>query len=218
MTTNEWMIEDLAKSGISPELAKSLGFVPVEGARIGEILGFTPQTQGKPIQGYTISFSHPDGSPLYYADGRQFIRIRMRFPHIREDGKPAKYLSPAESGMHIYILKKVQDYLASNPLAPLFLTEGEKKAICAWYNHNFPVIALPGIWGWMKGGGDKSINPELIPYILSGRKIYVIYDSDATETPEKVAAFHQCTADLANALFEYGATLYRVDLPKGGTI
>lgn len=214
----DWCRQDWAKSGISPAQAESRGLCPIEGDPISKILGFTPQTKGKPIQGYSIPFSLPDDTPQFYAEGKQFTRVRLRFPHFGENGKPAKYLSPSESGIHLYILKQVHDYFMNNPLAALFLTEGEKKVICAWFNHRFPVLGLTGIWGWMKAKGDKSINPELVPYILPGRKIYMIYDSDATETPEKAKAFEQCTADFANALFEHDATMYRVDLPKGEII
>jgi len=86
------------------------------------------------------------------------------------------------------------------------------------YRHKIPVIGLTGIWGWMSGKGDKKLNPQISPYVLPGRKIYMIYDSDATDTADKAAAFDRCATELANALFEFGAVLHRVDLPKEATI
>ena len=216
-----WMERDLAKSGITVEMAEILNFELVGKEEITSILGFTPDTGDKPLWGYTIPYFDPEsGEPILCPNEKPFIRIRLMSPAVipDEDGKSktAKYLSPKKAGMHPFITKAVHDKLMKNPETPVYLVEGEKKSIRA-SQEGIPVIGLCGIWGWMKGKGNKSLHSMLLPYMSSKRPVIVIYDSDATDTPEKTNAFNSCTTSLADTLLDYSTFLVRLDMPRLST-
>ncbi|OGV52925.1 MAG: hypothetical protein A2017_09250 [Lentisphaerae bacterium GWF2_44_16] len=212
---NAWFSGDLEKSVISPEIAKALYIRPVCAHEISDILGFRPDTAGQPLEGYSIPFPEAgtNGWKRYLDNGRTYYRIRLRFPAKMDNDKDAKYLSRKGSGLLPYIIPATHKYLLENETGPLILTEGEKKAICAG-SKSVPVIGLPGIWGWMAGKGDKSLHPDLRPYMKAQRKLAVmVYDSDAEE-PNKKDDFMHCAEALSMALNPYGVTLDVVILPN----
>jgi hypothetical protein len=213
---NEWLESDLGKSGISLARANKLGFRMYQQINIIANLNFAPNTAGRPLEGYGIPFCEPEtGGVLSYANGKPFVRIRLRHPAIMDDNgapKEAKYLSPKGSGIFPYILPEVHRFLLDHPDEPVIFTEGEKKTIRA-LDSGIHVIGLVGIWGWMAGRGDKSLHPMLRKYMRARRPVVMVYDSDAVD-PEKAKNFDQCAQSMTNALLDYKTHLKRVNLPE----
>ncbi len=216
----KWFEKDLAKSGISLELAADLDIASVHHEEFFSIIGFKPNTRGMPVAGYKIPFKNPDGSPVLTPDGNFYARVRLQHPHFNREGKPVRYLAPISSGIYPYIISPVHKFLMDNPRFPLVLTEGEKKIICAWYCNKTPVIGISGIWGWLESkhvrdelGEPDLINAGLARYLNGQRGCVIIFDSDCTE-PEKAASFDICAFRLARELkIKFNTQLLRINLP-----
>ena len=209
-----FMLEDLKKSGISSEAANQFKFRPVTKSDAEKILGFPlPETAGG---GYSIPFHDPGtGVALSFDSGdvqRIFERIRFEKPvQLDPSGKPAKYLSPKGGGIHAFILPEVHKLLISEPDQPLLMTEGEKKSIAA-LQKGVHAVGICGIWGWITGGGNKELNPEIARYMSPKRDVIMIFDSDSRELRKK-ADFDACAESLAAALMPYDSGLFRLDMP-----
>lgn len=215
----QWVINDLAKSGISPELAyNEYGFRHVKPDFYQQFLGYCPSDK---IDGYAIPYCYPEsGVYMTCPNGHHFVRIKFREPiSISESKKPMKYATPLHGGVRVFIPKGAHEKVIKNIRETLYITEGEKKSIKAT-QEGFPCFGLCGIWGWMESKvfrqNQYEINRDLIPYVKS-RKVCLIYDSDAQETPEKKKNFHDCAVKFAESLNYLGARLYRVDLPELGS-
>ncbi len=50
-------------------------------------------------------------------------------------------------------------------------------------SHGYAAIGLTGVWGWVKpkeeGDTDRCLHPDLKAFKLSGRTVYIVFDSDA---------------------------------------
>lgn len=124
-------------------------------------------------------------------------------------GKPAKYLSPKKAPIRIYFPPGVLAAL-DNPLQPLVITEGEKKALCATQN-GFPCIGLSGVRCFNKKKASALV-PDLEQLNLSGRKVFIAYDSDIA-TNDKV---QEAESSLAAMLQTRGAVVKVVRIPATG--
>ena len=161
--------------------------------------------------GYCIPYRDPEtGNPMTCPDGRPYTRTRLRHP---KNG--VKYLSPKNGGIRCFIHPDAHTAIMQTPGLPLFITEGEKKAIAATVC-GMPCIGLGGIWLWKESGTENELNRDLVQYVKGGRDVVLIYDSDATETPRKTRDFADSARRLAVALEPYGCRLFRFDMPPGG--
>jgi hypothetical protein len=186
----KFMLADCQRSGITPDEVEAMGWRA------------TPT-------GYVIPYNNPAPVKAMTAlSGEPFTRTRLRHPH-----GGCKYLSPKNGGIRCFIHPNAHEALTQTPDLPLYLTEGEKKAVCATLC-GLPTIGLGGIWMWKSGKDDDSLNSDLVPYVTGGRDVVLIYDSDATETPKKTRDFADCARRLAVALEPYGCKLYRFDIPS----
>jgi putative DNA primase/helicase len=101
----------------------------------------------------------------------------------------------------------------------LILTEGEKKSLKST-QEGFLTIGLTGVWNWQrkrprgedgKGKGPRELIPDLAGVRWQGRRVYLCFDSDATDNRNvALAEFH-----LADALSGVGAQVKIVRLPPG---
>jgi hypothetical protein len=88
---------------------------------VTDIIGFNPTNS----PGLAFPYSPSNESGL-----KPYIRIKIDKPPVI-NGKPAKYLSPKGSSNRLYIPPGVEVVLKDTS-KPLYLTEGEKKALKAW--------------------------------------------------------------------------------------
>lgn len=204
-------LADLRQSGLSDDQIRRCGFrSESDPAAVAKLLGWTsPAKKLGPC--LCIPFPGSDGRPTGY------VRVKPDRPRTL-GGKRVKYESPRKAPNRAYLPPGTLAALA-DPSAPLLLTEGEKKAAKADQD-GFPCVGLVGVNGWQTkrptgAGGTKAGPRELIPDLAAvawaGRRVYVVYDSDAADKPEvRWAEWH-----LAEALRAAGADVRVVRLPPG---
>jgi hypothetical protein len=121
------------------------------------------------------------------------------------DGKPLKYEIPRGSRMVLDVPPPARPWLG-DPLRPLFITEGSRKADSA-VSRGLCCLALLGVWSWRgtneHGGATALADWELVA--LKGRVVYLVFDSDVTIKPTVFAAL-----DRLKAFLESRGALVRV--------
>lgn len=123
--------------------------------------------------GQCLVFPYPDldGNPSTYS------RVRPDCP--RPDG--GKYESPANRPNRVY-LPPLARAAAKDVSVELLITEGELKALAA-DQCGFACVGLVGCWGWVKkredGDEERELNPDLQAFEWNGRKVKIVFDSDA---------------------------------------
>ncbi len=127
----------------------------------------------------------------------------LKFPNLE---KPQKYLTfPKGDGTEVILLipdmeawEKIADryqvpiepedidesrldkgfwrWVADNPQLPIEITEGAKKAGCL-LTHGYISICLTGVWNGKEKKKLRAI-PTLAPFLVKGRPIHLVFDSD----------------------------------------
>ena len=213
-TLEQWINADLAKSGLTRKDVTIVPFEPQIKKRTGEALN---------NGGYCIVYEAEDNTPILKADGKPFFRQRFRPPYPADrKGNRMKYGTLPGTGNHLFIQQAVYSCLEENPDTPIYLTEGEKKAVKAT-KEGLPTIGLAGIWNWLAPGNERhvvtdryKIHDELTRFLHPGREVVIIYDSDARENSRKASGFDVNTLRLACELLAFQCPLYRVDIPQIG--
>jgi putative DNA primase/helicase len=102
-------------------------------------------------------------------------------------------------------------WVMNHPELPLDITEGAKKAGCL-LSHSEAAISVSGVWNGQQKG---KLHPSLLPFIVPGRPINLVFDSDVTTKPQVEAALIQfgrlCKAQKA----EVSVVKWDLDLGKG---
>jgi hypothetical protein len=130
----------------------------------------------------------------------------------KADAEGKRYRSPARQPNRLYIPPLLDRAILNDPHAPLWLTEGEKKALKAC-QEGLACLALPGVWSWWtRDHRDKSIPISDLGLIAwRGRTVYVVFDSDLTsKRPVRLAEWA-----LARELQQRGARVLAIRLPGG---
>ena len=166
-------VEALHKRGLTQATIDAAGFRSLTAEEVLAVLKFNPNRSA----GLGIPFSHP------HTGETRLIRVRPDVAPLI-DGKPAKYLSPRGAGNLLYFPPGCADQL-KNPEEPLYLTEGEFKALAA-RQARLLAVGLVGVWGWRgkdaNGHGQPIPDLDLIEW--RGRTVVAVFDSDAAINPE----------------------------------
>ena len=212
---DERYLADLARSGITPEDAEAAGIYYIENAQ-------TLFHEFKALPATVIPYYHhthrdEEGLlPLTFKRGGvdyQFQRVRyLRLPPAPKGAKQQRYDQPRSSGVQAYFAPFIDwPFLFESEREPLYITEGEKKAICACAL-GYPVIGLGGVYNFK----DKAIGASFLPILAgikwAGRTVYVVYDSDYQSNPDVRIAADKLAAELS---LERGANVKLVVLPHG---
>ena len=207
----KWIAEDLAKSGLTGD---DIEVIPLE-----------PKSRkdGTNIHngGYQIIYRDGEGIRMNGCNNQPFVRERYRPPlPVDQKGVKKKYGTPPHAGIRLFFPKGVCGYYSENTDAPLYLTEGEKKAAKAT-KEGLPCIGLAGIWGWLAPKSERQstidkykLNSDLLPFLHPRREVVIIYDSDSRDSRNKAEAFTLNTLQLACELLEHKCTLSRLDVPE----
>ena len=67
-------------------------------------------------------------------------------------------------------------WVVDNPQLPLAVTEGAKKAGCL-FSYGYIPLCLTGVWNGKQKQKLKAI-PTLAPFLVNGRPIHLVFDSD----------------------------------------
>lgn len=147
-----------------------------------------------------------EGLRLNYP-GQDFYRVRLDNP----DGK-RKYTQPAGTGSRLYLAPNYTKWL--NGLEPIFITEGEKKALSldCRLEGSAGVIGIGGVWNWTGGkDSDRRLLIEDFRKVdLKSRRVYIVFDSDADQNQQVL----QAERALARALADKSAKVKVICLPQ----
>jgi len=137
-TNSKEVLEDVIKSGLSPNILKLAGAKVFTGSKeeLQAKLGFSIDTNGRIF----IEF------PYFTQEGLiPFYRYKV-LPPIVIDGKEIKYLHPKNTPAIPYILPIIWE-VKDKSNRPIWITEGEKKALkLIQYGKN--AIGLSGVWNF----------------------------------------------------------------------
>jgi hypothetical protein len=209
-------VADLARSGITAEQARTAGIWSVHDPKaIAAILNWK-----KPAKALgpclVFSFRGPDGQHL-----PDYARLKPDKPRPvktgADKGKLIKYESPVGRPNRAYFPVGTTDVLG-DPSVAIVITEGEKKALRAVFS-GYPSIGLVGVWGWQqkrkkdadgRGVGERKLIPDLEAVAWRGRRVFIVFDSDAARKPEVRFA----ETALAEVLLQRGAEVRVIRLPE----
>lgn len=209
-------LDELAASGISPEVAAAAGvYTAVNPYQVSKLLNWTRPANALGLC-LVFPYFNPQGNPTGYH------RLKPHCPRTsrkKEDqGKKSKYEGPKGQPNRLYIPPGTRAAIA-DPTAELVITEGEKKSLSATAA-GFPCLSIPGVWAWQvkrtKGGDGTATGPrvmidDLKEVAWAGRRVFVAFDSDAADNPLVLAA----ERELVAALTASEAEVRVVRLPAG---
>jgi hypothetical protein len=191
----------LRESCIPRRVIRARGYRTVGSKAELERLGFGRAQRNTP--GLLIPLYGPSGDIVLY-------QFRPDEPRIK-NGKPVKYETPSGARIALDVHPFAQDRLG-DPGIPLFITEGAKKGD-ALVGRGLCAVALVGVWNWRGTNehGGKTVLAGWEHVALNGRRVYIVFDSDAMLKKEVHAALVRLKAFL-----EYrGAKVALVYLPSG---
>lgn len=199
------MLEKLQSSGLTENDARKLRLEGLE---------------GKQTQKLSPTF-HAVGSlyiPYFDAKGKptKFFRIRYLealpgFAGMTK--KPQRYAQVPGTLNEVYLpplMKRSWADVMGDTDATLYITEGELKAACATAR-GLPTIGLGGVDVWRSQKRKMPLLPQLEQVKWKGRKVIIVFDSDAATNPDVVRAQRQ----LSRALTDLGAEPVIASLPMG---
>jgi hypothetical protein len=205
-------LADLRKSGLTDDTIRSMGVYSetdprkVCKLRFGRITLDLLRASEKLGPCLVFPFFDPSGDVV-----KGFARIKPDNPEAEKKGKkkgrPKKYLSPVGGGNRLYIPPAVLPAIA-DPTAPLVIAEGEKKAAAAT-QAGLPCIGVTGVRNWHLKGDPTKLLPEFHRIPLKGRRVTLLFDSDAETNHQVMDALHL----LAAALSAAGAIVFIATLP-----
>jgi hypothetical protein len=190
-------LEDLKRSGLSDSIIEQADIKSVPPNDIRRKIGF--DIPGL-ISCYEILYD------------KTFSRFRA-FYDENNNGKEPKYIQRKDSGNRLYIPSTVRPILNDSSI-PLYITEGEKKALKATQEGLF-CIGLSGLWNW--SNGKKELIPDFDLLTLAGRRVYIVPDNDWLQ-PNKHGYrknLKQAVYLLADRLKQREARVFIVELPQG---
>lgn len=209
------MAEKLQSSGIPASAVDALGLYTISREEAAK-RGHWGRYGGRP--GLVFPYFDPETNrPSRFRTGwPEFYRVRDIAPEgpPKKDDLYAKYLSPSNAGLVAYYprLPNLDWKTAiSDPEIPLFITEGELKAIAAGLKGRY-VIGLGGVDSFVtshRSGVKTDFLPDLERIVFPRRRVYIVYDSDIKGNPHIVRAAKR----LAERLLERGALTYITILP-----
>lgn len=190
-------LEDLKKSGLLDETILKAGIKSIPLDQLVKQLSFSIPNL---ISAYEIPYN------------KDFSRFKVFYSN-NNNGKKLKYLQGKNTGNRLYIPSDVKPIL-NNPSTPLYITEGEKKALKAT-QEGFYCIGLSGLWNW--SNGNKELIPDFDLITLKERIVYIVPDNDY-----KTANKNGYKKNLKKAVNEFAEKLKArkaivsiVELPEG---
>jgi hypothetical protein len=163
--------EDLEASGLSKEMIHAQFVRSVPPHLIGPLLGYDMST----IQSALLfPFRSPAGAFMDH------VRIKV-FPTLTDaEGHTIKYLQRKGSEPRLYFIAAcLRDVLEA--AAPLWLVEGEKKAI-AVAQLGLPTVGFCGVEGWHRRG-TTALLPDFDAIRLRDRILELVPDGDYQTNP-----------------------------------
>lgn len=165
----------LCESGIDPDTVRDAGLFSLYcREEVRHLLDVAPPANTLPALVFPYHIPGLECPVLH--------RVRLGRAWKSSHGKALRYLGPRGKGFRLYfppaMLRDVNGR-RSSPALPLFITEGEKKALaldCA----GFASIALPGVFCWRARPGSTELHPDFKHVSMNNREIFIAFDSDTS--------------------------------------
>lgn len=194
------MMDKIEGSALNADDALALNFTPATATEINRL-------KLPPAAGFIIPYFDMDGTQTSFFRLRYLEDTRRGFDLVT--GKKAmRYIQPPNSVTEVYLPPLVDWRAVADGDQDIIITEGELKAACAT-KHGIPTVGLGGVWSFQSGKHNTPMLPIFDELGLNGRKVYIVFDSDAVTNPNVVAA----ELRLAKRLTELGALVYIGRLP-----
>jgi hypothetical protein len=177
----------ILQSCVAPEVARARGYRSIDVKAELRRLGFTDAQCRVPA--LLLPVWNVFGEVANY-------QLRADQPRIGRHGKPVKYELPHGAHMLLDVHPAIREKIG-DPLIPLWITEGILKADAA-ISVGLCCIALLGVWNWRgtNGLGGKTALPDWEAIALTGREVYLAFDSDVMAKREVYAALVRLGAFL----------------------
>lgn len=207
LRVNDGDLANLRESGLTDETIRANGLWTAgagDAGKLAEILNCSRESSAC-LGGLVFEYRDLDGN----SDG--FARVRPHFPRMDKAGKKIKYEQPKGSGLRSYFPAGCLEPLRNSD-GPVYITEGEKKALLL-AQEGFTAVGLGGVWCGCKRNTTQLID-DLVALPLKGRQVFIVFDYDTKpETRRKIA---QAQQRLAMALRAAGAKkVCSLELPPG---
>ncbi len=157
--------------------------------------------------------------PYFDAKGKptRFYRLRYLEQLAGFAGalkKPQRYAQAPDTLNEVYLPpllgKRTWADVQADAKTTVYVTEGELKAACATA-HGLPCLGLGGVDVWRSAKKRLAMLPQLEDFAWKGRRVVIVFDSDAATNPDVVRAQRQ----LSRALLEAGGDPVIATLPAG---
>lgn len=160
----------LQESGLGAEIVSQRGYRTILLKRELIDLGFKPYQARVP--GLLVPIHGAEGGIVSY-------QFRPDTPRKTKAGKIIKYESLVGSCSRLDVPPCVQPKLG-DPNVPLGMTEGSRKVDCLT-EHGLNSLGLLGVYGFRGKNeqGGSTVLGDFEQVALKGRKIFIIFDSDA---------------------------------------
>lgn len=192
---------DLAGSGLSSETIEAAGIYSESDGR--KLAGITNRKKWDRKYGSALVF------PFYDEAGAIVLHRVKPDNRPQRNGKPGpKYLSPSGATVRAYFPPGMNGEL-HDTTKDMALTEGEKKSL-AIRQAGLACIGLTGVDCWHTKK-SSALLPDLARIEWKGRRVFIVFDSDAAEN-ENVATNERL---LAGVLKNHGAEVKIVRIPPG---
>jgi putative DNA primase/helicase len=187
-------LQDLSKSGLTDETIELAGIDTVLPKNIEKETGCHDNNL---FSAYRIPY------------GNGFNRFRCFY---LEGSTGAKYRQKKGTGNHLYIPANFNRDILQDTTKPIFITEGEKKALRACQS-GIPCIGLSGLWNW-KNSGSYELIDDFNSIVLEGRTVKIIPDDDWKQPNIHgyKTNLEKAVYGLAGKLKERGARVFIVNL------
>jgi hypothetical protein len=197
-------------SMITPEQADANELYPITRAETENLLGYYFS------DGIAIPYKHPltrkplpahqkdlDAEP----DGQGYIRIRNL--HKTEG---MRYAAPAGSSTGVYYPHYNWGMVIDDKHLPIYICEGELKAICMTAFYKVAAIGLSGVSSWSGKASleDATPNLEMFKDVFRNREVVIVFDDDVAHNKDVVRELNK----LLGLLCSWGARSSYICLPE----
>lgn len=189
-------------SGISIAVARARGYRSISRPEDLRALGFAGYQRLVP--GLLVPIHDVHGNVALH-------QHRPDVPRNGANGRIVKYETPEGSRLVVDVPPSVRQAL-TDPLVPLVITEGVRKADAA-VSCGICCVDVLGVWSWRRknADGEATALPDFDRIALNGRRVVIAFDSDVTTKPQVRTALERLRAFLARR----GALVQVTLLPAG---
>jgi hypothetical protein len=195
------LIDRKLKTSCVAEYRKGLQIVEADPADL--------EAWGQPVKmAMAIPYFTLDGVPTGFKRIR-YLESTLDGFASQTDAKERRYVQPPDTLPQAYFSPQ-WDWrdLAGDPEQDVWVTEGELKAACCTAMDR-PTIGLGGVWSFKSSKASRTIIEELTQFKWGGRRVTIVFDSDAATNPGVAKA---CNA-LAEELLHRGARVMVAHVP-----